>query len=264
LSLKEKDELIQGKDELIQEKQEHLRDRKTQVTALEEKLRDNFKRLELQETVIGQLTNRANSTDAERKEFIRKLVDAQRTSSELKNKQAEIDRLTNRNQEYERAKQLLEAQGLSGGINQLVDQCLQSVNSSDQLEGELAWTAKQLERCAGNGLDHPPCWPDKQGRPEYMYRVTIYEDKLRIDGIWPGHRHDELVMIPGAETLADRTVTLDDFARLASPIKKWSVQHECRHYVRIYAGEDFPLKAFIRNMLIVEDPFYKWLSPGLI
>lgn len=254
---------LREKDENIERKEEQLRDQKIQITAIETKLNENFKKLVYQEKVIARLTGiSGHISQKELDSTISKLVEVERISSELSDAKEEAEQLAEKNAEYESAMQRLENRGLTGNFEEIVEQCFRDIKGTDQLKGELAWITKQLEQCAGNGLDHPPCWPDKQGKPEYMYKVTIYENEVRVDGIWPKHRQEEVMKIPGAEDLANRSVSIDEFRQLASPIKKWSIKNNCRHHVRIYVDETTSMKGFKRNMLTVEDYFYKWLSPS--
>ncbi len=252
---------LRAKDANIERKEEQLRDRKIQVTAIETKLNENFKELVYQEKVIARLTGLSGSISQEELDStISKLVEVERISSELIEAKNEAEQLAEKNAEYENAIQRLEDRGITGRFEEIAEQCFSDIKNTKQLKGELAWTTKQLEQCAGNGLDHPPCWPDKQGKPEYMYKITIYENKLRVDGIWPKNRQEDAVQIPGVEGLANRSVSIDEFTRLAAPIKEWSIQHNCRHHVRIYVDETTSMNGFRRNMLTVEDYFYKWLS----
>ncbi len=121
---------------------------------------------------------------------------------------------------------------------------------------------RNLQERAGNGLDHPPCWAAPDGEIEYMFDVTLQADEIDVVAVWPPHRDAEAQTMPGVLELADRTVSLGEFARLSAPILTWS-QHqdpECRHFVSIFDGVgDGPgaKDAFQEGLLTVEHAFYK-------
>lgn len=120
--------------------------------------------------------------------------------------------------------------------------------------------SRRLERA---GMGFPPCWADTQGKPVYMYEVTLREDVIEVEPTWPSNRDAEARAINGALTLAGKTVTRREFSRLAQPILDWSKSQEpeCRHFVTIRDTPDMSKDAFKSGLLTVEHFFYKYLSP---
>ncbi len=127
-------------------------------------------------------------------------------------------------------------------------------------------TAQNLNcsrRLRESGLGFPPCWVSEEGKPEYIYAVLIKEETFEVTPIWPAHREREVDQIPGARELAGRTVTRQELSRFAQPILDWSKSQvpECRHYVVIDDDDNMSKNAFKANLLLVENFFYKYLTP---
>lgn len=144
-----------------------------------------------------------------------------------------------------------EPQDITERIEQLLD-------SNRNLRGQLA----NLQRRAGSGLDHPPCWADERGRPEYAFRITLRDGTVDVEPIWPPHREDDARRTPGMTAAPGTVLTLADFERRAAPIFAWSRRQdpECRHMVRVVDRVPADEKdVFIDELLAVERYFYKYL-----
>lgn len=116
---------------------------------------------------------------------------------------------------------------------------------------------KNLRRRCGN--DWPACWSDSEGRQEFIYAVTLNENDLTVEGIWPSHRNDDIEFIPNAKALPSNSMSLSDFGKNAEPILNWSKEKECRHYVKIIDNTAPTSKVKYKRMKkIVEDYFYKF------
>ena len=144
----------------------------------------------------------------------------------------------------------------------VVEQLLQQVEKYQQqqqlLKGRVAYMQKKLN---GNGLDHPPCWADPQsGAVEYLYKITLYQQRMLIEAAWPEHRKDDLRLIPGAENLAGQSITMQQLKQRVKPVFAWSKAHECRHFIRIKDDKHTSKKAFKQQMLAIETYFYKYLE----
>lgn len=114
----------------------------------------------------------------------------------------------------------------------------------------------------GNGLDHPPCWADADGRPEYAYQTTLHTDSLVVEPVWPAHRASEAANIPGMTALGSGAMNYQAFSQKALPVFAWSTRQtpECRHFVRIVDQTPPAAKAaYKQNLRTVERFFYKLL-----
>lgn len=144
-------------------------------------------------------------------------------------------------------------------------QLLARQNRIETQNRELSAQIQRLEgRYAGSGLDHLPCWTDaRSGEIEYLYRIVIFEDRLRIDAAWPASRNRTVEKLPIFRRLANRTVQAPEFSRLAAPVLAWSRRQkpECRHFVRIQDHESTSKTAFKKHLRLVETFFYKFLEP---
>ena len=113
------------------------------------------------------------------------------------------------------------------------------------------------------GLDLPPCWAvrsgTKKGRPEYIYSVVIHENYLQVLREWPDHRDVQAKRIPGAVDLIADSLTVEQFGEMATPIREWSNQNRCRHFVKIY-DKAKTKESFKRKLLLIEYFFYKFID----
>ena len=116
---------------------------------------------------------------------------------------------------------------------------------------------KNLRRRCGN--DWPACWSDSEGGQEFIYAVTLNENDLTVEGIWPSHRNDDIEFIPNGKALPSNSMSLSDFEKNAEPILNWSKEKECRHYVKIIDNTAPTSKEKYKKMKkIVEGYFYKF------
>ena len=65
-----------------------------------------------------------------------------------------------------------------------------------EFEKEAKSREKNLRRRCGN--DWPACWSDSEGRQEFIYAVTLNENDLTVEGIWPSPRREDLGFIASA------------------------------------------------------------------
>lgn len=162
----------------------------------------------------------------------------------------------------ERETALQEAAGMGDSVTRVMErvtgEAARLQRRASNLQGQMAYLRERV----GNGLDHPPCWADSQGRPEYALRVTLFTDSLRTRAIWPEHRERDARQVSGLNQLAGETITYGRFRRLAQLVLRWSQRQEpeCRHFVVIVDSVDGGKEAFKRGLLTVEHYFYKYLS----
>ena len=175
-------------------------------------------------------------------------------------------RLQSELQSLQRYKHLGEALERKGLLDEspvkIVEQLLQQVEKQQQqqqlLKGRVAYMQKKLKR---DGLDHPPCWANPQtGAVEYLYKITLYQQRMLIEAAWPEHRKDDLRLIPGAEKLAGQSITVQQLKQRVKPVFDWSKAHECRHFIRIKDDKHTSKQAFKQQMLAIETYFYKYLE----
>jgi len=223
---------------------------------------DNFKRLQLLESRLMQVGGfAAKPSEQQLDELFTRLQEAQ-AGIELQQANTQLQRELEALQDYRKLVDVLARNGLADGSPQAVEKLLHDaevvLHEQKTLKGRLAYMQKKLQ---ANGLDHPPCWADAQsGAVEYLYSITLYENKMHITAAWPGHRKADLRLIPGAKKLAGTTVTLKQLDRQVAPLFAWSKAHNCRHFVRIKDDSKTSKEAFKRQMLAIEAYFYKYLE----
>ncbi|MCM2258784.1 MAG: hypothetical protein NDJ94_24380 [Vicinamibacteria bacterium] len=139
----------------------------------------------------------------------------------------------------------------------------------DRTTDELRNVRSQAERLRreviglGRGLVHPPCWFDASGRIQFLVRVEIGEDALRVTDRWPDERDEDARQLPGATALAaSGPLKPAEFVRVAAPILQWAQRQnpECRHFALV-ADAAVSKTAFKSGLLAIESAFYKRLQP---
>jgi len=193
---------------------------------------DLFKKLTLQESSVKKCEEFMNQFHEGDMSFTR-LFDNEELLSEIKELKQNKSQLESKLKEFEK-----------------LGDCELAVNEAKSRE-------KNLRRRCGN--DWPACWSDSEGRQEFIYAVTLNENDLTVEGIWPSHRNDDIEFIPNAIALPSNSMSLSDFGKNAEPILNWSKEKECRHYVKIIDNTAPTSKVKYKRMKkIVEDYFYKF------
>lgn len=244
--------------------QEILEKNNLQAQIVEAKLDDEvFKRLQLLESKLMQAGGFSHSPSQQQlDELFSKLQDVI-TDNNLRETNARLQRELEALQQFKHLAEILKRGGAGANTaQQMVKQLMQQVDDYQReqqlLKGRVAYMQKKLR---GNGLDHPPCWADpKSGTVEYLYSMTLYEQKIKIEAAWPEHRKVDLALIPGAKKLAGLSLTQKQLQRQVAPVFAWSKAHNCRHFVRIKDDTHTSKEAFKRQMLAVETYFYKYLQ----
>ena len=193
---------------------------------------DLFKKLTLQESSVKKCEEFMNQFHEGDMSFTR-LFDNEELLSEIKELKQDKSQLESKLKEFEK-----------------LGDCELAVNEAKSRE-------KNLRRRCGN--DWPACWSDSEGRQEFIFAVTLNENDLTVEGIWPSHRNDDIEFIPNAKALPSNSMSLSDFEKNAEPILNWSKEKECRHYVKIIDNTAPTSKVKYKRMKkIVEDYFYKF------
>lgn len=213
-----------------------------------------FKRLQLLESRLnqtGDFSSKPSEQDLAQLFSQMKNVKEQNNSSQIISRlRAEINAL----QEYKHLAEVLKSSGF--GHNTL-QQLRQSAQELHTLKGRMIFMQKKLKN---SGLGYPPCWVAPQnGAIEYLYTITLYEHRMKIEAAWPAYRQRDLRLIPGAKNLVGKNLNKSQLADLVQPIFSWSKMHECRHFVRIKDDKNTSKQAFKQQMLVIENYFYKYL-----
>lgn len=147
-----------------------------------------------------------------------------------------------------------------------------ALGEKDRASAELQNVRRQAEHLQrkigeigglGRGLVHPPCWFDAVGRIQYLVRVEIGEDAVRVTDRWPPDRDEDARQLPGATALANSgALKPEEFIRVAAPILQWAQRQkpECRHFALVVDAAESKA-AFKSGLLAIESAFYKRLQP---
>jgi hypothetical protein len=202
------------------------------------------------------------------------------------NPQAQLQSLADRASDNDRTLAMLRAAGLAGAqeshsstaLKRLIDglqasspgsapaqmaQRLASISScaeeKDRLHGEVVNLEHKL-LSAGQGTQHPPCWPTPDGRPEYIFNVTLTSTGLLVhDNQYHHTEETQLIGVLPFDTEIDSQTFLHD----SEGLYEWGKSHQCGFFVRVFDATKPSEKAVYKERLqIVEAHFYKLLSAG--
>lgn len=132
------------------------------------------------------------------------------------------------------------------------------LNVSKNIEGQNVNLRTKLKKL-GNGLDHPPCWADENGKIEYTYKAYINEKSVVFKNGWPESRDkqarssDAIMKVLGSynnnPAMWEKTKSIFDD----------SVKNECRYFVLVY-DQAISKESFKNYLSGIETHFYKFLS----
>ena len=111
-------------------------------------------------------------------------------------------------------------------------------SSVDSLAREVDSLASESERwrvrfdSLRRGIDPPPCWLDARDRPEYVFRVELTDNGMRLYAIVPAHRSQEEAVRFVERVEEGREYAPADFRRLTRPFLDVGLRDGCRFWVR--------------------------------
>ena len=115
----------------------------------------------------------------------------------------------------------------------------------------------------GGGSDHPSCWDDADSTEAYLFDVALTDEGFVLrTAAAPQHSHKrELLPLDRVET--DRTLTVEEFLAQTRSVYEWSVQRDCRFFVRAFDLTGANQKELYKTrMRTLESRFYKNASPS--
>jgi len=232
-------------DDLFQE----LTRSKAQAEEINALKADLNKRLhELQELDVL----KSNNADKPIEEIFSELVsDAQYTKEIKKN-------LNNSTQKNLSGEQIAQTINSSGKLTEVVTEKMNALVEIERLKGQLANSQTKLERL-GKGTEMPACWADaKTGKPEYIFKIELTSNGLIIQDQHLQSRINDQKLLPVNMIHFEKSLSPRDFLAQTRPLSQWSIQHNCRFFVK--AKDEPPVnqkntyKAMLRTL---ESHFYK-------
>ena len=180
--------------------------------------------------------------------------------------EGQLEQLTDTTGKLINKEELQKKLDVYGQTNELLDeyklenlsQLRDYIDASKNIKGQNANLRDKLKKL-GNGLDHPPCWADKNGKIEYTYKAYIYENSVVFKSGWPESR-DKQARNNGAimKVLGSYSNNPAMWGKTKS-IFDDSVKNECRYFVRVY-DHATSKQSFKEYLSGIETHFYKYLS----
>jgi uncharacterized coiled-coil protein SlyX len=145
-------------------------------------------------------------------------------------------------------------------IDELQDKLSESQNAFDQAKSENENLIGQVENLS-NGLEFPPCWATPEGKAQYTYLVTVLDDSIVLNSIYPDERRDEYSKLMTSD-FNEQPLSLGDFKKSLNIFYTTAVASvpECRFFVQVKdATSSDSKKEYKQGLKTVESIFYKYL-----
>jgi hypothetical protein len=84
------------------------------------------------------------------------------------------------------------------------------------------------------GFDLPPCWVDTKGKIQYIFDASLTDSGIYIEDKSVSGREADQEKLPLTHARYGEPLGPGDFSTAFSPLLKWSNDHGCRFYVRLY------------------------------
>jgi hypothetical protein len=84
------------------------------------------------------------------------------------------------------------------------------------------------------GFDLPPCWVDAKGKIQYIFNASLSDAGIYIEDKTVTGREADQEKLPLSHARYGEPLGPSEFSTAFSPLLKWSNDHGCRFYVRLY------------------------------
>jgi len=84
------------------------------------------------------------------------------------------------------------------------------------------------------GFDLPPCWVDNKGKIQYIFDASLTDAGIYIEDKNVSGREGDQEKLPLGLAVYGEPLGPGEFSSAFSPLLKWSNDHGCRFYVRLY------------------------------
>jgi hypothetical protein len=84
------------------------------------------------------------------------------------------------------------------------------------------------------GFDLPPCWVDSKGKIQYIFDASLNDAGIYIEDKAVAGREADQEKLPLSHARYGEPLGPGEFSAAFSPLLKWSNDHGCRFYVRLY------------------------------
>lgn len=123
-------------------------------------------------------------------------------------------------------------------------------------KGQLKNLQRKIVR-EGKGEGIPPCWVSPKGKSEYIFKVIVGSDGIKIiDNKLARHAHEQS-QLPLSNINYGVELVNKKFLRVTYPLYNWSVKNECRFHVQLYdATKAHEKQVYKYHRKLVESRFY--------
>jgi uncharacterized coiled-coil protein SlyX len=145
-------------------------------------------------------------------------------------------------------------------IASLQEELAAAQDALDQVKSDNENLIGQVENLS-NGLEFPPCWATPEGKAQYTYLVTVMDDSLILDSIYPAERRQEYLELMPTD-FNEQSLSLDEFKNVLKIFYSTAVASipECRFFVQVKdATSSNSKKEYKQGLKTVESIFYKYL-----
>ena len=84
------------------------------------------------------------------------------------------------------------------------------------------------------GFDLPPCWVDAKGKIQYIFDASLSDAGIYVEDKAVSGRETDQEKLPLSHARYGEPLGPGEFSTAFSPLLKWSNDHGCRFYVRLY------------------------------
>ena len=84
------------------------------------------------------------------------------------------------------------------------------------------------------GFDLPPCWVDNKGKIQYIFDASLTDAGIYVEDKAVAGREEDQEKLPLSRAHYGEPLGPGEFSTAFSPLLKWSNDHGCRFYVRLY------------------------------
>lgn len=115
----------------------------------------------------------------------------------------------------------------------------------------------------GRGVDWPPCWADKNGKPEYIFQTALTNHGIFVTDISPAHRKEAKAKLPIGDIILGQSLSVGAFTEQTNALFQWSRKNECHHFAVIEDQTGANEKAIYKQQrAAVESHFYIFQKSG--
>jgi hypothetical protein len=84
------------------------------------------------------------------------------------------------------------------------------------------------------GFDLPPCWVDAKGKIQYIFDASLSDAGIYVEDKTVTGREADQEKLPLSRARYGEPLARGEFSTAFSPLLRWSNDHGCRFYVRLY------------------------------